>query len=577
MESLIGEVIDSYKIMSIIGRGGMGVVFKAMDMSLEKVVALKMIDPILARDENFLRRFQTEAKALAKLENPYIVTVYALRETEKGTFIVMEYVNPKNLSDWIKEKGAFSWQDCLLISKQLLNAIGYAHKVGVIHRDIKPSNILFTENKKVKVTDFGLAKVAQQTGASSTVAQMRAGTLHYMSPEQVKGLKNVDNRSDLYSLGMTIYEMLTGRVPFEKSDSEFTIQKQIVDGKIPSPLKFNTKIPKQFAKIISKSTENDPLKRYQNADEMIADLKDFEKKNLPSIDTASSEKTETIKQSENKKLNGKLIAISSGIAAVILVLLFVFRAQIFNLNPGSEKDVDTNPEDSAIVNKNLAFGKLDIISKPIQADVFVNDEFAGKTPIIIDSLKEGEIYIRASKEGFKPHSEKILIAGSEINYLNIALVPIEKVVESTLNLRAVPAGSIFIDDELIAGNSSNRISKTLGEGSFNIKFSHPEFGTKTTTVSLKDGDNKNLVCYFQQTINIQSINEDGEATWASIFINNENTELYTPREIQLGPGSYKIFVRKSGFKTVEDAAELKIEPSFSDKLIPLVFNLKKES
>jgi serine/threonine protein kinase len=576
MESLIGEVIDSYKIMSIIGRGGMGVVFKAMDMSLEKVVALKMIDPILARDDNFLRRFQTEAKALAKLENPYIVTVYALRETEKGTFIVMEYVNPKNLSDWIKEKGAFSWQDCLAISKQLLNAIGYAHKVGVIHRDIKPSNILLTDNKKVKVTDFGLAKVAQQTGASSTVAQMRAGTLHYMSPEQVKGLKNVDSRSDLYSLGMTIYEMLTGRVPFEKSDSEFTIQKQIVDGKIPSALKFNTKIPKQFAKIISKSTENDPLKRYQNADEMLLDIKAFEKKNVPSVDTETSEKTETIEQSNSNKLKGKLIAISSGIAAVIVILLFIFRVEIFNLDSKTSKDIDDSPNDSTSIINNLSYGKLDIISRPIQAEVFVNNKLVGKTPIIVDSLTVGENFVRASKAGYKPHTEKIQITSSEVNYLNISLVPIEKIIESKLSLQAVPAGSIFIDGELIAGNSSNKISKTLGEGSFNVKFSHPEFGTKTTTVSLRDGDSKNLVCYFQKTINIQSLNEDGEATWASIFINNENTELYTPREIQLGPGDYKIFVRKSGFKTLENAAEINIEPSFSDKPIPLVFNLKKE-
>lgn len=309
---------------------------------------------------------------------------------------------------------------------------------------------------------------------------------------------------------------------------------------------------------------------------MFADLKVFEKKNMPSIETESSEKADTIEQSKSKNSKGKFIAVTSGIAAVILILLFVFRVEIFNLD-NKKIDSELNPNDSTTIRNNKSFGKLDIISKPLQADVFVNNKLMGKTPIIIDSLSEGKSLIKASKAGYKTYSENVQITSSEVNYLNISLIPIEKIVESKLFLQAVPAGSIFIDGELIAGNSSNKISTTLGEGSFNIKFSHPEFGTKTATVSLNDGDSKNLVCYFQRTINIQSLNEDGEATWASIFINNENTELYTPREIQLGPGNYKIFVRKSGFKTIENAAEIKIEPSFSDKPIPLVFNLKKES
>ena len=238
MESLIGKTIDNYRILEVIGRGGMGVVLKAVDTSLEKIVALKMIDPFLAEDENFVRRFKTEAKALAKLENPNIVSVHALRETDKGLFMVMEYVDAKPLSKHLADNGPLSIKDIIAVSKQLLNAIGHAHEFGIIHRDIKPSNILLCYDGKIKVTDFGLAKVIQQKDAASTVTQARAGTLYYMSPEQVKGLKNVDTRSDIYSLGMTIYEMTAGRVPFEKTDSDFTIQKQIVEGELPSPVKF---------------------------------------------------------------------------------------------------------------------------------------------------------------------------------------------------------------------------------------------------------------------------------------------------------------------------------------------------
>ncbi|HLG31419.1 MAG TPA: serine/threonine-protein kinase, partial [Ignavibacteriaceae bacterium] len=132
MESLIGKTVDSYRILEVIGRGGMGVVFKAIDTNLEKIVALKMIDPFLARDENFVKRFKTEAKALARLENPNIVRVFALRETESGLFMVMEYVEAKPLSNCIQENGPFSISESISITKQLLNAIGHAHKVGVI-------------------------------------------------------------------------------------------------------------------------------------------------------------------------------------------------------------------------------------------------------------------------------------------------------------------------------------------------------------------------------------------------------------------------------------------------------------
>ena len=326
MDSLIGKTVDNYRILEVLGRGGMGVVFKALDTSLEKIVALKMIDPFLARDENFVRRFKTEAKALAKLENQNIVGVYALRETESGFFMVMEYVESQPLSQYLQENGPFNITDTISITKQLLNAIGHAHKVGVIHRDIKPSNILLCENGKIKVTDFGLAKVVEAKGPSSTVTQARAGTLYYMSPEQVKGLKNVDSRSDLYSLGISIYEMIAGRVPFDKTDSDFTIQKKIVEGEIPSPVKFNSAIPKKLTKIISKSIDKDPAKRYQTAEEMFADIENFERRNI------LADKTERQILLLNQKWDQKLRVLKPGFKIDFKnpVFLYFFNSCINN-------------------------------------------------------------------------------------------------------------------------------------------------------------------------------------------------------------------------------------------------------
>jgi len=167
MDTIIGRVVDNYKIMEVIGRGGMGIVFKALDMNLEKTVALKMIDPFLAKDENFLKKFKDEAKNLAKLDNHNIVNVYAFRETEFGLFMVMEYVQAKTISEWLREKGRFSVKETIDVTKQILNAIGHAHKNDIIHRDIKPNNIMLYENGNVKVMDFGLAKSCAGTWCSN--------------------------------------------------------------------------------------------------------------------------------------------------------------------------------------------------------------------------------------------------------------------------------------------------------------------------------------------------------------------------------------------------------------------------
>ncbi len=296
MDTMIGQIIDNYKILEVIGRGGMGVVYKATDLNLQKTVALKMIDPFYARNESFLKRFRTEAIALAKLENKNIVGVYALRETDNGIFMVMEYVMAKTVSDWLKEKGPFSINDTVKIIRQLLNAIGHAHKVGVIHRDIKPNNILLCEDGTVKVMDFGLAKLIQEHGEQSTLTQT-AGTLYYMSPEQIKGAK-IDNRTDIYSIGMTIYEMLTGRTPFEKDAGEYNIQKQIIEGKIESPEKYNPGIPKYFVKFIMKALEKNPDKRFQDVTSMLSELYQFD-----TTETSSNDKTRIISNHESSSNN----------------------------------------------------------------------------------------------------------------------------------------------------------------------------------------------------------------------------------------------------------------------------------
>lgn len=273
---MIGQVIGGYEIIEVLGRGGMGVVFKAMDTSLEKTVALKALHPAQAQDEQFLARFKSEARTLGRLQHPHIVNVFAFRHVEPHLFIVMEYVGGGSLSELISARGALPWKEALPIIRQTLEAMSYAHQAHVVHRDIKPRNILLTEAGAVKVTDFGLAKI--QGGTSDSKALTRTGftggTLYYMPPEQLEGLHRVDHRSDVYSLGMTFYELLAGRVPFNKNISEFKILKSIDTHDFPPIDQVVSGLPEPLVRLVTKALEHEQEDRFQRVDEMLEALKD---------------------------------------------------------------------------------------------------------------------------------------------------------------------------------------------------------------------------------------------------------------------------------------------------------------
>lgn len=254
---------DDYVIQRVLGRGGMGVVYEAEDTALGIPVALKSIEKTLALDATFVRRFRTEARAMARIASPHIVSVKALRETPHGLFIVMEYVDGGNLHDAMS-RGAIPWPDLWPMLRQMLLGLEAAHAVGVVHRDIKPRNVLLTKDGTIKLTDFGLARF--QTDGEATVTQAVAGTLSYMSPEQIRSLPNLDGRSDLFSLALTAYEALAGQLPFDRSAGEFSVMRSIVEDPFPPPTNFQD-IPEPVAAVLMKALEKDPAHRYQTAEE----------------------------------------------------------------------------------------------------------------------------------------------------------------------------------------------------------------------------------------------------------------------------------------------------------------------
>ena len=274
-ESLVGTKVGPYQIRRVIAQGGMGVVFEALDTKLEKVLALKMMNPALMQNISFKLRFEQEAKTLARLEDPHFVRVHALIEENHNTFIVMEYIHGITLAEQIRAKGNLNPREVARVGLQLLTALSKAHKQNIIHRDLKPSNIMLTRSDDgkllVKVLDFGIAKNIQ---GSTTVTRTMGtvGTLYYMSPEQIRALPNIDHRTDIYSLGVTLYEALNGTLPFDITKDEFTIRKQIVEEGLhaASLPKSTPNTPVEV--ILAKALDIDPAKRYQSADKMRAAL-----------------------------------------------------------------------------------------------------------------------------------------------------------------------------------------------------------------------------------------------------------------------------------------------------------------
>ncbi len=272
---MIGQLLGTYRIVEMLGEGGMGVVYRGVDTFLERSVAIKVLSPEYSRNTELLDRFRTEAKAQANLNHPNIATLYAFLAEGDQAWMVMEYVNGETITDMILRRGLLPSSEALPMFKQALAGLGYAHRMGVIHRDIKPSNLMVNREGIVKVMDFGIAKMAG--GKSLTRTGTRMGTAFYMSPEQVLN-RGVDIRSDIYSLGVTLYEMVTANVPFQ-AESEFEILTSHVNAPPPLPTTFYPHIPKGVVNAILKALEKDPERRFQTAEQFSTALdqpEDFE-------------------------------------------------------------------------------------------------------------------------------------------------------------------------------------------------------------------------------------------------------------------------------------------------------------
>lgn len=346
---LTGKEFSNYKIIGKLGAGGMATVYKAHELSLNRIVALKILSPRLSEDTDFIKRFHREAQSAAQLNHPNIVHIYAIGEEEGFHYFAMEYLKGKTLSGIKKEEGMLPAARSLAIIKQVAAALGEAHKAGLVHRDIKPCNIMLDDTGNAKVTDFGIAYVAN---AKTKLTQDGSiiGTPEYLSPEQCEG-KTVDGRSDIYSLGVTLYELLTGKTPYE-ADTPVSMLMKIVKGNFPPIGQVNPAVPEPVQKIVEKMMQTDPQNRYANADELMIELQEVEKVlTMPEVPAATGTGA-AIKQPEpaavthsiephfqEKKKSGSVWSAVT-VAAIIVVLMggaFAAKVLYFDKKAGAAK------------------------------------------------------------------------------------------------------------------------------------------------------------------------------------------------------------------------------------------------
>lgn len=272
-DSYIGLMLDNrYEIIEKVGEGGMAVVYKARDHRLGRLVAIKILRPEFARDEEFRRRFHAESQAVAMLSHPNIVAVYDVNRSQGVEYLVMELIDGITLKQYMSRKEQLGWREALHFTTQVVRALSHAHSRDIVHRDIKPHNIMVLRDGSVKVADFGIARIAS---SQNTLTQEALGSVHYISPEQAKG-SACDARSDIYSVGVVLYEMLTGRLPFE-GDTAVSIALQHINSMPLSPREIDDTIPAGLEEITMRAMNSNIEERYQSADEMYRDLEQFRK------------------------------------------------------------------------------------------------------------------------------------------------------------------------------------------------------------------------------------------------------------------------------------------------------------
>ena len=356
MDNLTGKRLDGrYELQEIIGVGGMAVVYKAYDNIEDRTVAVKILKEEFVANEDFLRRFKNESKAISVLSHPNIVKVYDVSFGDILQYIVMEYIDGFTLKEYIEQQGNLTWKEAIHFTIQILKGLQHAHDKGIVHRDVKPQNIILCSDGSIKVTDFGIARFARSE--HKTMTDKAIGSVHYISPEQARG-EPTDEKADIYSVGVMLYEMLTGRLPFQ-AESAVSVAIMQLQTEPQLPREINGSIPVGLEQITMHAMQKDQTKRYQMAAEMLRDLEEFKRDPAMTfsynyfVDSSPTRYVSTDEEGEEidddvietrAKPKGAGVPVLFGIAAAFIVVLIglvvFFAPQLFGSTGGTFKCPD---------------------------------------------------------------------------------------------------------------------------------------------------------------------------------------------------------------------------------------------
>lgn len=425
MDRFVGKRLDGrYEIQEIIGIGGMAVVYKAHDNVENRTVAIKILKEEFVSNEEFIRRFKNESKAIAVLSHSNIVKVYDVSFGDLIQYIVMEYIDGITLKEYIERQGSLRWKDAVYFTIQILKGLQHAHDKGIVHRDVKPQNIMVLSDGTIKVADFGIARFARNE--QRTITDKAIGSVHYISPEQARGEKT-DEKADIYSVGVMLYEMLTGQLPFEaESAVSVAIMQLQRDPKLLTEI--NPSIPLGLEQITMHAMQKTPERRYQSASELLCDLEQFKKDpeatfdysyfvdNAPTkfVDTlisstpASAAVVEEDDEAEEEvKEKNNMIPILAGIAsALVLVLIIVGIWAFKQFNKKTDEIICPNFVGMTIeeVKKNEHFSSFDIVWEYIANDEYESNIVCDQSQSAEKRLKNGDkliLYISMGKTNIK--------------------------------------------------------------------------------------------------------------------------------------------------------------------------------
>ncbi len=587
-ENRIGKIISHYKIIDYLGGGGMGMVFKAEDLKLKRTVALKFLPIDLTSDEQAKVRFMHEAQAASALDHPRIGTIYEIDETDDGEmFIAMACYEGATLKKKMDQE-SLSIEEVINLIIQIANGLVKAHEEGIVHRDIKPANIIITEEGFVKIVDFGLAKLGGATRITKAGTSM--GTPAYMSPEQVRG-QDIDHRSDIWSLGVILYELLTKKLPF-KADYEMALLYSIVHEE-PTPIsQFNEEIPTELEQIVSKAITKNDAERYSSIKDMLDDLKAYQSSrslNTDGMNTIVIKEQGTIlvnnKQGKpfTKNLNEKQTILVSGegkdkrssvkskfiIPISLLVILTIFVIIKFsNIQDFFKSNV----------------GNLNISSNPPGALIALNGNSTGEsTPSILGPLEIDNYEVTLSLAGFENWSQSVTVTENDTFAVSPQLTAVmpakrEEILSDikpafgNLSVSSKPNGAqIYLDGQSTGKTTPARLSNLIpGKHEVQLKYKDHESVTKTVTIFA------NQAAEISETLKmlIGSLMIESEPQGALIYLDEKSTNQKTPYKFT-GLSARQYAVRLTLEDYVDQEKQVIIKQN-EEETIQLQFTVKPE-